>query len=110
MEEAVSLGSNAALLTYGEYLLNNDKQKAEELIQKAFDKWFDEFEENKLSKNDFSRLIRAAKKLGKSQIAEQVQQAKDNLKNEKGISWYNPDNTAADGREPLENKNINLLN
>ena len=59
---------------------------------------------------NLKRLIRAAKKLGKSQIAEQVQQAKDNLKNEKGISWYNPDNTAADGREPLENKNINLLN
>lgn len=110
MEEAVSLGSDAAMLTYGEYLLNNDKRKAEELIQKAFDKWFREFEENKLSKNDFSRLIRAAKQLGKIQIAEQVQIAKDNLKDDKGISWYNPDNTATDGREQLENKNINLLN
>ena len=110
MEEAVTLGSDAAMLTYGEYLLINEKEKAEELIQKAFDKWFKEFEENKLSKNDFSRLIRAAKQLGKIQIAEQVQKAKDNLKNEKGISWYNPDNTATDGREQLENKNINLLN
>lgn len=110
MEEAVTLESDAAMLTYGEYLLNKEKEKAEELIQKAFDKWFKEFEENKLSKNDFSRLIRAAKQLGKIQIAEQVQKAKDNLKNEKGISWYNPDNTATDGREQLENKNINLLN
>ena len=110
MEEAVTLGSDAAMLTYGEYLLSKEKEKAEELIQKAFDKWFKEFEENKLSKNDFSRLIRAAKQLGKIQIAEQVQKAKDNLKNEKGISWYNPDNTATDGREQLENKNINLLN
>ena len=110
MEEAVTLGSDAAMLTYGEYLLINEKEKAEELIQKAFDKWFKEFEENKLSKNDFSRLIRAAKQLGKIQIAEKVQKAKDNLKNEKGISWYNPDNTATDGREQLENKNINLLN
>lgn len=110
MEEAVTLGSDAAMLTYGEYLLINEKEKAEELIQKAFDKWFKEFEESKLSKNDFSRLIRAAKQLGKIQIAEKVQKAKDNLKNEKGISWYNPDNTATDGREQLENKNINLLN
>ncbi|MBL0282155.1 MAG: hypothetical protein IPQ11_17715 [Bacteroidetes bacterium] len=110
MEEAVTLGSDAAMLTYGEYLLSKEKEKAEELIQKAFDKWFKEFEENKLSKNDFSRLIRAAKQLGKIQIAEKVQKAKDNLKNEKGISWYNPDNTATDGREQLENKNINLLN
>ncbi len=110
MEEAVTLGSDAAMLTYGEYLLSKEKEKAEELIQKAFDKWFKEFEENKLSKNDFSRLIRAAKQLGKIQIAEQVQKAKDKLKNEKGISWYNPDNTATDGREHLENKNINLLN
>lgn len=110
MEEAVTLGSDAAMLTYGEYLLINEKEKAEELIQKAFDKWFKEFEEGKLSKNDFSRLIRAAKQLGKIQIAEKVQKAKDNLKNEKGISWYNPDNTATDGREQLENKNINLLN
>jgi len=110
MEEAVTLGNDAAMLTYGEYLLINEKEKAEELIQKAFDKWFKEFEENKLSKNDFSRLIRAAKQLGKIQIAEKVQKAKDNLKNEKGISWYNPDNTATDGREQLENKNINLLN
>lgn len=110
MEEAVALGSYAAMLTYGEYLLSKEKVKAEELIQKAFDKWFKEFEENKLSKHDFSRLIRAAKQLGKIQIAEQVQKAKDNLKNERGISWYNPDNTATDGREQLENKNINLLN
>lgn len=110
MEEAVTLESDAAMLTYGEYLLNKEKEKAEELIQKAFDKWVKEFEENKLSKNDFSRLIRAAKQLGKIQIAEQVQKAKDNLKNEKGTSWYNPDNTATDGREQLENKNINLLN
>jgi len=110
MEEAVTLGSDAAMLTYGEYLLSNEKEKAEKLIQKAFDKWFKEFEENKLGKNDHSRLIRAAKQLDKIQIAEQVQKAKDKLKNEKGISWYNPDNTATDGREQLENKNINLLN
>jgi molecular chaperone DnaK len=110
MEESVSLGSNAAMLTYGEYLLNKEKERAEELIQKAFDKWYKEFEGNNLNKNDFSRLIRAAKQLGKIQIAEQVQKAKDNLKNERGISWYNPDNTATDGREQLDNKNINLLN
>lgn len=34
MEEAVTLGSDAAMLTYGEYLLINEKEKAEELIQK----------------------------------------------------------------------------
>jgi len=110
MEEAVNLGSDAAMLTYGEYLLSREKERAEELIQKAFDIWYKEFEANKLSKNDFSRLIRAAKQLGKMQIAEQVQKAKDNLKDDKGISWYNPDNTATDGREQLESKNINYLN
>lgn len=110
MEEAVNLGSGAAMLTYGEFLLNKDRERAEELIQQAFDIWYKEFEANKLSKNDFSRLIRAAKQLGKIQIAEQVQKAKDNLIDDKGISWYNPDNTATDGREQLESKNINYLN
>ena len=110
MEEAVSLGSDAAMLTYGEYLLSKDKTRAEELIQKAFDIWYQEFQTNQLSKNDFTRLIRAAKQLGKIQIAEQVQKAKDKLKDEKGISWYNPENTATDGREQLESKNINYLN
>jgi len=110
MEEAVEMGSDAALLTYGEYLLHKEKERAEDLIQKAFDIWFREFEGNRLAKNNFSRLIRAAKQLGKIQIAEQVQKAKDNLKDEKGISWYNPDNTATDGRQQLESKNINFLN
>lgn len=110
MEEAVSLGSDAAMLTYGEYLLSKDKNRAQELIQKAFDIWYQEFQTNQLSKNDFTRLIRAAKQLGKIQIAEQVQKAKDKLKDEKGISWYNPENTATDGREQLESKNINYLN
>lgn len=110
MEEAISLGSDAAMLTYGEYLLSKDKTRAEELIQKAFDIWYQEFQTNQLSKNDFTRLIRAAKQLGKIQIAEQVQKAKDKLKDEKSISWYNPENTATDGREQLESKNINYLN
>lgn len=110
MEEAVNMGSDAAMLTYGEYLLSKDKDRAEELIQRAFDIWYKEFQANQLSKNNFSRLIRAAKQLGKIQIAEQVQKAKEKLKDEKGISWYNPDNTATDGREQLESKNINYLN
>jgi hypothetical protein len=76
MEEAISLGSDAAMLTYGEYLLNKDKARAKELIQKAFDTWYQEFQTNQLSKNDFTRLIRAAKQLGKMQIAEQVQKLK----------------------------------
>jgi len=32
------------------------------------------------------------------------------LKDEKGLSWYNPENTVTDGREQLESKNINYLN
>jgi hypothetical protein len=98
------------MLTYGEYLLSRDKARAEELIQSGFDIWYKDFQSNQLSKDDFSRLIRAAKQLGKIHIAEQVQKAKDNLKDEKGNSWYNPENTATDGSQQLENKNINYLN
>jgi len=110
MDEAVFLGSNAAMLTYGEYLLSKDKEKAIDLINRAFDIWYKQFQENQLSKNDYSRLIRAAKQLGKIQIAEQVQKDREKLKNEKGINWYNPENTATDGREMLDSKNNNLLN
>jgi molecular chaperone DnaK (HSP70) len=105
MEEAIELGSDAAMLAYGEYLLSKNKVKAEELIQNAFDSLYREFQANILGKNDYSRLIRAARQLGKMEIAEKVQKAIGNLSDEKGIHWYNPDNTATDGLQQLESNN-----
>ena len=87
-----------------------DKEKGLNLIQRAFDIWYKEFEEEDLRKSNYSRLIRAAKQLGQNHIVEQVKAAQMNLKNELGVNWFNPENTATDGRIQLEDKNINYIN
>lgn len=110
MQQAVDLGSEAAHLTYGEYLLKKNKDKGINLIQQAFDIWYKEFEEEALSKSNYSRLIRAAKQLGQNHVVDQVRMAQTKLKKETGVNWFNPENTATDGREQIEDKNNNYIN
>jgi molecular chaperone DnaK (HSP70) len=101
MEEAVDKNSDAAFLTYGEYLLTRDKEKAKELIQKGFDIWYRQFQGNEIHKNNYSRLIRAARQIGRMEVAQEVQQVQDKLKDKDGVRWYNEDNLVSDSKNYL---------
>lgn len=101
MEEALSKNSDAAYLTYGEYLLSRDKEKAKSLIQKGFDIWYAQFQANTLHKNNYSRLIRAARQIGRIEIADKVKEAQNRLEGNNEVRWYNEDNLASDSRNYL---------
>jgi len=106
MEVAIEKNCDAALLVYGEKLLHTDKEKGTELISRAFNIWYNQFTNNTLSKNNYSRLIRASRQLGKMQIAQEVQNKKDNLNESSKITWYNPENTLTDSKIAIENSNF----
>lgn len=101
METAVSQGSNAARLVYGEYLLTRDEEKAKKLIEEAFNYWYGQFKTNRLSKNDHSRLIRSARQIGRLEVAEQVENAKSQFNNSNEIKWYSSENLASDNKNYL---------
>lgn len=101
MEEAVNKNSDAAYLTYGEYLLTREKEKAMALIQKAFDSWYTQFKAGNLHKNNFSRLIRAARQIGRMEVADEVKRSKDKLEEKEGVRWYNEDNLVSDSKNYL---------
>src|SRR5690606_22533002 len=88
METAVSQGLNAAKLVYGEYLLTRDEEKAKKIIEEAFNYWYGQFKTNRLNKNDYSRLIRSARQIGRLEVAEKVEIAKSQFNNSNEIKWY----------------------
>ena len=101
MEKSVEQNCDAAYLAYGEYLLTREKERATQLIQKAFNIWYSEFNENRLQKGDFSRLIRASRQLGRIETAEKVKMAQDRLKDKDQVQWYNEDNLVTDSKTYL---------
>ncbi|GEM54288.1 hypothetical protein B0A58_06385 [Flavobacterium branchiophilum NBRC 15030 = ATCC 35035] len=98
MEIAVDRKLDAAFLSYGEYLLNRDKEKANLLLQNAFDKWYNEYKINILNKNNYMRLVKVASLLGKFEISEKVKLDFDKIKQENSVQWYNEDNLASDNK------------
>lgn len=101
MEQAIKKNCDAACLTYGEYLLPRDKEKATELIQKAFEEWHNEFNSNTLQKNNFTRLIRAARQLGRLEVADQVKSAQKKLQDKDQIKWFDEANLVSDSKTYL---------
>lgn len=101
MEEAVSKNSDAAFLTYGEYLLSRDPERAKTLIQKGFDIWYAQFQANTLHNNNYSKLIRAARQIGRMEIADRVKDAQNKLEGNNKVKWYNEDNLASDSKNYL---------
>lgn len=101
MEHAVRLNSTAAMLTYGEYLLTRDKTRAKELIQNAFDAWYVDFQSNTLHKNNYSRLIRAARQLGRLEVEQKVKTAYDKIKGQVKNKWYSEGNLVTDNTNSL---------
>jgi len=101
MEEAVSKNSDAAFLTYGEYLLSRDKERAMILIQKGFDSWYEQFKAGNLHKNNYSRLISSARQIGRFEIANQVKENQKKLEGNNKVKWYDEDNLASDSKNYL---------
>jgi len=101
MEDAVSKNCDAANLVYGEYLLTRDKEKGKMLIEKAFDKWLNEFNDKTLHKNNYSRLIRASRQIGRLEVAEKVKKAQAELNDSNKVNWYNEDNLVSDSKTYL---------
>jgi hypothetical protein len=98
MEEAVNKNSDAAFLTYGEYLLTRDYERAKSLIQKGFETWHSQFQSDCLHKNNYSRLISAARQLGRIEVAEEVKRAQNSLSDNNTVKWYNEDNLISDNK------------
>ncbi len=101
MEEAIKKNSDAAFLTYGEYLLSRDTERAKTLIQKGFDIWYAQFQAGNLHKNNYTRLIRSARQIGRIEIADQVKEAQNKLEGNNAVKWYNEDNLASDSKNYL---------
>jgi molecular chaperone DnaK len=101
MEEAVEKGCDASYLSYGEFLLSRDKERAEQLFQKGFDLWHNQFQAGYLHNNSYSRLISAARYIGEFEVAEKVKIAQEKLTKLDQVQWYNPDNLATDSKTYL---------
>ncbi|KAA6330834.1 Chaperone protein DnaK [termite gut metagenome] len=101
MKEAVDKDFNVAKFAYGEYLLTRNKDEAKILLQKVVDIWYNQYESNSLDKNNYSRLIRAARQIGRMNVADQVEVARSKLNNNKQVQWYNAENLASDGKTYL---------
>jgi molecular chaperone DnaK len=106
MEEAVSKYCDAAFLTFGEHLIRKDKDRAMTLIKNCFDNWHSEFHSNVLHKSNYKRLIRAAELLGKTEVAEEVKRAEEDLLRASKINWYNTDNLLSNNKNDLLELNL----
>lgn len=101
MEKAVQQNCDAAYLTYGEYLLTIDEEKAMKYIGNAFDLWHNEFQKSKLEKSNYSRLIRASRLVGRKDVEEEVKIAKEKQNDKDQLQWYNEDNLVSDSKTYL---------
>lgn len=105
MEEAIDKDSIVACLVYGEYLLHRNKERGMKLLQKAFNFWYNQFQNRILNENDYSRLIKVATLTNRLEIAEQVRARKSQLSCNNQIKWYNAENLISDENTYLPNEN-----
>ena len=108
MEEAIRGGLDSAFLVYGKYLRSKDEKRANELLQKAFDIWYKRFKNNCLHEDDYSRLIEVSELLDRDEIAQKVRKAKDAMKDNEQVSWFDPNNLVTDKTNNLKLPNNNL--
>lgn len=77
MEEAIERDPKAAyaLLAYGRFLKNeDDPERGQALIDKAFRLLLNDYEDGLLPLNDYQRLVTAARLLGETDLADRVHQ------------------------------------
>jgi len=74
MEESIQLdaGNEAALNTYGHYLMNKGDPRGMQFVEKACNLLSDELASGGLPEQDFSRLHQAASTLGKRRVLERL--------------------------------------
>lgn len=77
MEEALRLDADhaATLVSYGSHLMRKgDKERGREMMERAFESLHASYQDGSLDENDHSRLVLAARALGKPKLAEEVEQ------------------------------------
>lgn len=91
LEESLSLDPESPHAAYelGKLLKQEGNPKGTEMIQKAFEKWKENFDRNQMHENDYSWLSSVADELGMRDFAERVRQAKPKFHGDK---FYNPEN------------------
>lgn len=74
MEESLQYNPNyeAALDTYGAYLMKKNPTRGLAMVEKAFESFKEKFDHNVLDEDDFFRLHRAAEILGRTDVVEQI--------------------------------------
>lgn len=81
MEEAIQdQTASYAMLTYGRFLSNEGDTRAEFLINRAFQLLWDRFEAGELELKDYSRLIDAARLVGRAELIPRIKAAQQQAK------------------------------
>jgi molecular chaperone DnaK (HSP70) len=98
LEESLRLDPEKphSLFELGRLLKREDNPQGEEMIQKAFEKWKNKFETNRMSESDYSWLSSAADELGMIDFAQQVRDSKPQFNTDK---LYNDANLTVTSRE-----------
>lgn len=94
MEESIEHDSDytAALVDYGEHLMEQGRALGAEYLQRAFDIFKDEMELGCLDKSDISRFRRAAKELGKEEVLSSINEFSDKEKQGRKSRGFNNNN------------------
>ena len=72
------------------------------MLERAYSEYANRFEQGRLDENDFSRLISAARALGRNNVAERVEAQRDKLKVRS--PFYDPKNLLTHHDEALMRK------
>lgn len=98
LEETLRLDPNHNCATYemGRLLYNENNPEGKKMIEKAFEKWKQKYDTNKLRDWEYSWLSSAADELGMRDFAQQVRESKPQLSGEK---MYNSENLTVTSRE-----------
>ena len=98
LEESLRLDPEKphSLFELGRLLKKENNPEGKKMIEKAFDKWKQKFETNKMSESDYSWLESAASELDMRDFAQQVRESKPQFTGEK---LYNLENLTVTSRE-----------
>jgi molecular chaperone DnaK (HSP70) len=98
MKEALELNPSDPCVIYenGRILQGENNPEGRKMIEKAFEKWKQKYETNKLNDWEYSWLSSAADELGMRDFAQQVRESKPQFSGEK---LYNSENLTVTSRE-----------
>lgn len=107
MQEAIAHDPNytAALVDYGKHLMDDGEELGTEYLQRAYNIFKEEFENNSLDSSDISRFRRAANALGKEYILSDLDKHQQKQRGKKHRRIYQEENLVAvlnDSHETFE--------